>query len=78
MHYCDHNATSPLRPESLAAMTHALGVCGNPSSVHANGRAARAIVESYFHAGAALFYAVLCALFVLASASVIFLLHAAW
>lgn len=45
MHYCDHNATSPLRPESLAAMTHALGVCGNPSSVHANGRAARAIVE---------------------------------
>jgi len=45
MHYCDHNATSPLRPESLAAMTHALGVCGNPSSVHANGRAARAIVD---------------------------------
>ena len=45
MHYCDHNATSPLRPESLAAMTHALSVCGNPSSVHANGRAARAIVE---------------------------------
>ena len=45
MHYCDHNATSPLRPESLAAMTHALGVCGNPSSVHANGRAARAVVD---------------------------------
>lgn len=45
MHYCDHNATSPLRPESLAAMTHALGVSGNPSSVHANGRAARAIVD---------------------------------
>jgi cysteine desulfurase len=45
MHYCDHNATSPLRPESLGAMTHALGICGNPSSVHANGRAARAVVD---------------------------------
>lgn len=45
MHYLDHNATSPLRPESLSAMTHALGVTGNPSSIHAHGRAARAIVE---------------------------------
>ncbi len=45
MHYLDHNATSPLRPESLSAMTHALAVGGNPSSIHANGRAARAIVE---------------------------------
>jgi cysteine desulfurase len=45
MHYLDHNATSPLRPESLSAMTHALAVSGNPSSVHGNGRAARAIVE---------------------------------
>lgn len=45
MHYLDHNATSPLRPESLSAMTHALGVGGNPSSIHAAGRAARAIVE---------------------------------
>src|SRR5882757_10218698 len=45
MYYLDHNATSPLRPESLSAMTHALGVGGNPSSIHANGRAARAIVE---------------------------------
>lgn len=45
MHYCDHNATSPLRPESLAAMIHALGAGGNPSSVHAAGRAARAIAE---------------------------------
>ena len=45
MHYCDHNATSPLRPESLAAMIHALGVGGNPSSVHAAGRAARAVAE---------------------------------
>jgi cysteine desulfurase len=45
MHYLDHNATSPLRPECLSAMTHALAVGGNPSSIHANGRAARAIVE---------------------------------
>ena len=45
MFYLDHNATSPLRPESLSAMTHALSVGGNPSSVHAKGRAARAIVE---------------------------------
>jgi cysteine desulfurase len=45
MHYLDHNATSPLRPESLGAMTHALGVGGNPSSIHGRGRAARALVE---------------------------------
>jgi len=45
MHYLDHNATSPLRPEALSAMTHALAIGGNPSSIHARGRAARAIVE---------------------------------
>ena len=45
MHYLDHNATSPLRPESLAALTQALEIGGNPSSVHASGRAARAVVE---------------------------------
>jgi cysteine desulfurase len=45
MHYLDHNATSPLRPESLSAVTHALAVGGNPSSIHANGRAARTIME---------------------------------
>lgn len=45
MHYLDHNATSPLRPESLAALTQALAIGGNPSSVHARGRAARALVE---------------------------------
>ena len=37
MHYLDHNATSPLRPEARAAMARALGVGGNPSSVHASG-----------------------------------------
>lgn len=45
MHYLDHNATSPLRPESLSAMTHALAVTGNPSSIHGQGRAARWLVE---------------------------------
>ena len=45
MHYLDHNATSPIRPESLLAVSHALGIGGNPSSIHANGRAARAVME---------------------------------
>jgi cysteine desulfurase len=43
--YLDYNATSLVRPEAVAAVTHALEVGGNPSSVHAAGRAARAIVE---------------------------------
>ena len=45
MHYIDHNATSPLRPECLLAMTSALAIGGNPSSVHGAGRAARAVME---------------------------------
>jgi cysteine desulfurase len=45
MLYFDHNATTPLRPEAAAAMVHAWTVVGNPSSVHAFGRAARRIVE---------------------------------
>src|SRR5258708_29317498 len=45
MHFCDHNATSPLRPEAREAIAHALTIGGNPSSVHAAGRAAHAIVE---------------------------------
>ena len=43
--YMDHNATTPLRPEARAAVLRALDVLGNPSSVHAEGRAARALVE---------------------------------
>ena len=43
--YLDHNATSPLRPEARAAMAAALDIVGNPSSVHAEGRAARAAIE---------------------------------
>jgi cysteine desulfurase len=45
-HYADHNATSPLRPAALAAMTAALGDVGNPSSIHTEGRAARARIEA--------------------------------
>jgi cysteine desulfurase len=44
--YLDHNATSPLRPEVAAAVAHALQLPGNASSVHAEGRAARAAIES--------------------------------
>src|SRR5688500_20252776 len=43
--YLDHNATSPLRPEAADAVARALALPGNPSSVHAEGRAARAAVE---------------------------------
>jgi cysteine desulfurase len=43
--YLDWNATAPLRPEARAAMLAACDVVGNPSSVHAEGRRARALVE---------------------------------
>jgi len=45
MAYVDHNATSPMRPEAKAAMEHAFSVTGNPSSVHLEGRVARALIE---------------------------------
>ena len=43
--YLDYNATAPLRPQARDAMLRAWDLGGNPSSVHATGRAARAIVE---------------------------------
>ncbi|WP_435258947.1 cysteine desulfurase family protein [Thioclava sp. FR2] len=43
--YLDWNATTPLRPEAKAAMIEAMDVVGNPSSVHAEGRAAKALME---------------------------------
>ncbi|MEM8992258.1 MAG: aminotransferase class V-fold PLP-dependent enzyme, partial [Pseudomonadota bacterium] len=43
--YLDWNATAPLRPEARTAMLQAMDTVGNPSSVHAEGRAARKIVE---------------------------------
>ena len=43
--YMDHNATAPVRPEAARAVTAALGLTGNASSVHAAGRAARRLIE---------------------------------
>ena len=43
--YLDWNATTPLRPEAKAAIAAAWEVAGNPSSVHAEGRQARRLVE---------------------------------
>ncbi|SFM22146.1 cysteine desulfurase [Shimia aestuarii] len=43
--YLDHNATAPLRPEAKAAMIAAMEIVGNPSSVHAEGRAAKGLME---------------------------------
>jgi cysteine desulfurase len=44
--YLDHNAGSPLRPEAAVAMAEALREAGNPSSVHAEGRRARARIDA--------------------------------
>ncbi|MDJ0894700.1 MAG: cysteine desulfurase family protein [Alphaproteobacteria bacterium] len=43
--YLDHNATTPVLPEVMEAMSDALGAVGNPSSVHRFGRGARAVLE---------------------------------
>lgn len=43
--YLDWNASAPLREEARGAMARAMALAGNPSSVHAEGRAARALVE---------------------------------
>ena len=43
--YLDWNATTALRPEARAAMLAAMEVPGHPSSVHAEGRAAKALIE---------------------------------
>ncbi|MEW5850652.1 MAG: cysteine desulfurase family protein [Myxococcota bacterium] len=43
--YLDHNARAPLHPAAREAMTGALEVMGNPSSIHAEGQRARALLE---------------------------------
>ena len=43
--YLDHNATSPLRPSVKAAMLAAMELGGNASSIHAEGRAARKLMD---------------------------------
>ena len=45
MTYLDHAATTPVRPQAVAAMTAAMTIGGNPSSLHTAGRAARRLVE---------------------------------
>jgi cysteine desulfurase len=44
--YLDWNATAPLKDEARAAVLAAFELAGNPSSVHAEGRAARAVIEA--------------------------------
>jgi cysteine desulfurase len=43
--YLDHNATTPVRAAAALAMAQAMAECGNPSSVHRAGRAARQRLE---------------------------------
>jgi cysteine desulfurase len=43
--FLDHASTTPLRPEAKAALTNALELTGNPSSVHSSGQQTRALVE---------------------------------
>lgn len=43
--YLDHNATAKVRPQAIAAMADVMSHVGNPSSVHAAGRTARAVME---------------------------------
>jgi cysteine desulfurase len=43
--YLDWNATAPMRREAREALHDALALAGNPSSVHAEGRAARSLIE---------------------------------
>jgi cysteine desulfurase len=44
--YLDHNAASPLLPEARSALIAALDLVGNPSSVHAHGRALRNLIDT--------------------------------
>lgn len=43
--YLDYNATAKVRPEAREAVLRALDLAGNPSSIHAKGRIARAMLE---------------------------------
>ncbi len=51
--YLDHAATTPMTPEVIAAYASALGVEGNPSSIHSQGQEARRMLEDARHAIAA-------------------------
>lgn len=43
--YLDHAATTPVRPQVIAAVAEQMATVGNPSSLHTAGRAARQVVE---------------------------------
>ncbi|WP_455482506.1 cysteine desulfurase family protein [Bartonella sp. B35(2025)] len=43
--YFDHNATTPLTETARRALLESLEIFGNPSSVHAEGRAAKALLQ---------------------------------
>ncbi|CAD5995749.1 cysteine desulfurase family protein [Agreia sp. COWG] len=43
--YLDHAATTPMLPDALAAYVEALGVVGNPASIHSQGQQARRMLE---------------------------------
>lgn len=43
--YLDYNATCPVRPEVIGCVSDAMGVAGNASSIHADGRSARKLIE---------------------------------
>ena len=52
--YFDHNATSVVLPAARQAVLDAMDMPGNPSSIHAEGRAAKAVLEKARDAVAAL------------------------
>jgi cysteine desulfurase len=43
--YLDHAATTPMRPVARAAYVDALGLVGNPSSIHSQGQQAKRLLE---------------------------------
>lgn len=43
--YLDHAATTPMLPEAILAYTDALGIVGNPSSIHSQGQNAKRLLE---------------------------------
>ncbi|QIZ98573.1 cysteine desulfurase family protein [Leifsonia sp. PS1209] len=43
--YLDHAATTPMRPDAIAAYAEAMGVVGNPSSIHSQGQQAKRMLE---------------------------------
>jgi cysteine desulfurase len=43
--YLDHAATTPMTAEALAAYVSALGIVGNPASIHSQGQASKRMLE---------------------------------